>query len=521
MHLPSPRSMRVFISRYWPLILILILALTLRLYRIHYPLLDWHSWRQADTASVTREYLKHGIDLLHPRYHDLSSIPSGLDNHQEGYRMVEFPVVNALTALILKSFPEDWLVPVGRLVSIGFSLGTLVLLFALVNQVSGRKVAYWTALTFAVLPYAVYYSRVILPEPALLFFTTLSLYSFLRWLQTEDWRWWGLAGVGLGFGLLLKPFAAFLGLVYLGMWLGQRGFDYRVLPSMIILAVLAFLPLAGWRTWISQFPEGIPASELLYNSDGIRFQPAWFRWLFWERLGLLMLGGIGLIFVVSGIFSLLTNFVRSFGQLKKSLLVKVFSKQFLQTNQSLLIYGPWWISLVIYLAVFATGNVRHDYYQIILIPIVCITVALGIVKLLALAESLTNRLPGFTAWSSFIPKIVVGLIYLSMIAIGWYKTHGFFNINFWERYHVGQLADQVLPPDAKVIAPQLGDTSLLFQTNRTGWPIGFDIEDKINKGATHYVTVNLDDEALYLAEQYFIIQQTDEYLILDLTKPAN
>ena len=40
------------------LILILLLALILRWYKIDNPLADWHSWRQADTASVSQEYLK-------------------------------------------------------------------------------------------------------------------------------------------------------------------------------------------------------------------------------------------------------------------------------------------------------------------------------------------------------------------------------------------------------------------------------------------------------------------------------
>ena len=77
------------------------MAFGLRLYRLHYPLLDWHSWRQADTASVTREYVKaKRVDLLQPRYHDLSNIPSGRPN-PEGYRMVEFPIINGIIAQFL------------------------------------------------------------------------------------------------------------------------------------------------------------------------------------------------------------------------------------------------------------------------------------------------------------------------------------------------------------------------------------------------------------------------------------
>jgi len=49
------------------LIATIVLAFFLRTYRIENPLADWHSWRQADTSSVSRNFLKYGFDLLHPR----------------------------------------------------------------------------------------------------------------------------------------------------------------------------------------------------------------------------------------------------------------------------------------------------------------------------------------------------------------------------------------------------------------------------------------------------------------------
>jgi hypothetical protein len=86
----------------WLIIPIILLGFVVRVYKIDTPLADWHSWRQADTASVAVEYVKHGIDLLHPKYMDLSNIPSGMEN-PEGFRMVEFPLIPALVALIFKT----------------------------------------------------------------------------------------------------------------------------------------------------------------------------------------------------------------------------------------------------------------------------------------------------------------------------------------------------------------------------------------------------------------------------------
>src|SRR3989344_9203010 len=79
------------------------MGLLVRLYKIGNPVADWHSFRQADTASVTRVYAEEGINLLIPRYHDISTTQSGLFN-PEGYRFVEFPIFNAIHALLLTNF---------------------------------------------------------------------------------------------------------------------------------------------------------------------------------------------------------------------------------------------------------------------------------------------------------------------------------------------------------------------------------------------------------------------------------
>src|SRR5438477_4293779 len=93
-------------------IIIFLVAFSLRLYHVTYPIADWHSWRQVDTAAVARNFLRFGIDPLHPRYDDLSNIQSGKDNPM-GYRMVEFPLYQVIGASLFKAFGifsiEVWL----------------------------------------------------------------------------------------------------------------------------------------------------------------------------------------------------------------------------------------------------------------------------------------------------------------------------------------------------------------------------------------------------------------------------
>lgn len=52
----SHRVKIMFEKEYLVVPIILLIALFLRLYEIDGPIADWHSWRQADTASVSRIY---------------------------------------------------------------------------------------------------------------------------------------------------------------------------------------------------------------------------------------------------------------------------------------------------------------------------------------------------------------------------------------------------------------------------------------------------------------------------------
>ncbi|MBP9759174.1 hypothetical protein KBD45_05760, partial [Candidatus Dojkabacteria bacterium] len=61
-------------SEYFLLSLLLIVGFIVRLYKIDNPVADWHSWRQADTSAVSRNFINDGINTLYPTYDDISSI---------------------------------------------------------------------------------------------------------------------------------------------------------------------------------------------------------------------------------------------------------------------------------------------------------------------------------------------------------------------------------------------------------------------------------------------------------------
>jgi len=465
------------------LAIIVVGGIFLRTYKIHEPLGDWHSWRQADTASVAKEYVKAGhIDLLHPKFHDLSSIPSGLNN-PNGWRMVEFPLRDGLHALIALNFPQFGFLEIGRGLSIVFSALTIIIIYLIVFSLSGPVAALSSALIYAVLPYNMYYGRVILPEPMLVMFTMLTLLLYIRFVDTGKLRYWITGALSLTVAVLLKPTSLIILLPMIGYFFATTHKSFKLLLSSLLLPLLAIIPYYFWRRHIAIYPEGIPASSWLFNSNSIRFKGAWFRWLFGERIGKMILGYFGLIPLGFGLVAL--------GDKKKETLV----------------YGGLLLGSLAYLSIIATGNVQHDYYQIQIIPTLAIFAGLGVSYILSLKKSLFSK---FAVSCMLLATLVLSL------ALSWYELKGFFWVNNRAMVEAGEYIDANTPKDALVIAPYQGDTAFLYQTNRRGWPIGGEIDIKITAGADYYVTTTRDQEFNDVKAKYPVMIENDRFAVIDL-----
>lgn len=452
------------------LVAILFIGFGLRLYKLTTPLADWHSWRQADTASVALEYVKHGIDLLHPKYLDLSSIPSGKYN-PEGYRMVEFPLVSALVALIHTATKTWHNLPIHvtyRLVNSLFSMFSALLLYGIVAKLSTKRIALIATAVFTFLPYNIFYSRTVLPEVSLVLFCLLTIYLWLIYRDSGRRLWLLPFALAAALSFLIKPTAIFFFLPLLTV--------ASITPLHLLVAAATALPFLAWRWWIGQYPEGIPAFTWLLNGNGIRFKGAFFRWLFGERIGNLILGYWGLVPL-------------GFGLVAKT-----------KTN----FFIAWALSMLLYLTIFATGNVQHDYYQIVLVPIISILVALG-----------TNYL---LSRKSLVAYSLLTFSLILMMLLSGYKVKEYYNINNPDMIEAGQAVDRLTPPDALIIAPYQGDTAFLYQTNRRGWPIGANLEMMLLYGADYYVSTALDEQTQSLMKIYPIVTQTEKYILLKLTR---
>lgn len=478
------------------LFLILIAAFVVRLYKFNAPVADWHSWRQADTSAVSRNFVKEGFDLLRPKFDDFSKGVSLIDNPQ-GYRFVEFPIYNVLQAGLYKVFGKWTLEEWGRIVTIFSSLVSIIFLYLLVEKYASSRTGLLAAFFFAFIPYNVYYGRTILPDQSMVAALLGGTYFFSNWIdesiryKVSSIKYWIPFILSLIFtasALLLKPFALFFTLPMIYLAWRRFGFSlFKQWPLWIFL-ILSTLPLAAWHQWMSQkeFIQGVPRNNWLFNGNGIRFKGAFFHWLFADRIARLILGYWGLPFVVLGIFR------------------KVNKKE------------NWFffyfiVSSLIYMTVLATGNIQHDYYQILIIPTLAIFFAKGIDLIFEKREILNY-------WISLL-TIFVGIAF--MFSFGWFDVRDYYNIQHPNLVIAGKAVDELTPKDAKIIAPYGGDTTFLYYTNRKGWPV-FDRTLRAFKegGASYIAFADPTPEELHFETLFKAVKITPQYAIFDLSQPT-
>lgn len=470
---------------------ILIFAFAVRSYKITNPIADWHSWRQADTASVTRTFVTDGINLLFPRYHDVSSAQTGTSNPR-GLRFVEFPLFSAVHAILFKANPSISFEVWGRLVSIFSSLVATYILFLLGKKFIGRWGGVLTAFFYAFIPFNIYFTRVILPEPMAVALALISVWLFVSFIDGEkSWQLF-VSAAFFALAMLVKPFTFFYGvpIAYLAIKkYGLKGFFKNV--KLLLALDLALIPFFLWRIWINKYPVGIPHFYWAFNGDKIRFKPSFWRWIFGERLGHLILGGWGLI-------------PFSFGLLKPR------RRYFTQHQIGAGFTHLFLLGMFLYVVILATANVRHDYYQTIVIPAVALILAQGAFFMWETKEFKKLLTRGLLAFS-------LGVMFLT----GALQVREFYKINHPEIVEAGASADRVLPKDALVIAPYNGDTAFLYQTNRWGWPVvDRPLDELIEKGAGYYVSVNFaDPQTQEVMERFRVIEKTGSYVIVDLQSP--
>ena len=327
-----------------------------------------------------------------------------------------------------------------------------------------------------------------MPETTALGFTFISIFFLYLWKDNkniEKWLFFLLSLISFSIAILIKPFAIFYGIALLCLFLIRYNFTILKRIDFYIYFIISIIPFILWRVHMSQFPEGIPASEWLITtintSEGLKnifFRPAFFRWIFFERINNLILGGFLSTFFIIGL---------------------------IKKRASIFLYSIG-LSGFLFLFIFQGGNVQHEYYQTLILPVIAIFTALGTAFILKNTKLFIHPIFTYT---------VIICVFAFSFFISYYKVRDFYNYPS-ELTQMAKIVSSLTNKEDKIVTDRIGDTTFLYLIDRKGAPAVYKSLDELKKdGYSYFMTMNrqvIDENK----KSYEIVFENDKFALFKL-----
>ncbi len=427
-------------------IVIWILAVAARLILINQPYVDHWSWRQSDAAAIARKFLENGFHFGYPQIDWAGGAP--------GYVGTEFPILPFIAAVCYKfAGVHEW---IGRIQAVILFAVSLPFLFLLVREIFGSRAAVWATFFYSFAPLNLFAGRSFMPDVPSLNFAIIGLYFFLRWVQHGQSSSLFLAALAISLSFLIKITSIVIAapLVYLAVaavsdrrrnkaWQfskspGQSadgsslisGAQRAPLQWLVVFAAIALLPSAIWYWHAHQIAQKFYPHHF-FGAGGIRIESFLSYWQIARQ-------------TLTSSFTPLLSLLALIGLLAAPR--SKYSRFF-----------HWWLAaMVLFVIVLGYGN-RHLWYQLPLVPIAAAFAGVGC---------------GFAG--SKISSRVIALI-LSILLVSSFTTLAFWSVRPFYQSSAAQLRDaglelkKMTPPDALIVAADMGDPTIFYYAERQGW----------------------------------------------------
>ncbi len=406
------------------LIALMLFGLLCRLFNLATPLLDYHSWRQTDTAAIARNFYYNGFNIFYPQIDWGGAGP--------GYVEAEFQLVPFIIAIFYKIFGVHEYV--ARLVIIAFSVGSIYLLYKMVRIYYSRRVAIFSAIFFIISPMELYFGRTVMPDSAMIFFSIGSLYFFNKWTNDEKNGSLILAIICTTLAFLVKISTLYLGLPLL--WLAYTKYGKRFLfePKLYIFTILILIPPVMWYYFAHSVLAQYNTFDFWNLGSGSKFASLetltdpWIYTTLATRLVIYIFTPVGLLLFIYALS--------------------------LKTKLKDYVFHFWVLAVIIFFLLVPLGNIGNDYYQRALIPAVAVFVGR------ALSEVYEKK--------KILPFILVAFISISSV---------YYMAPAYDQGYVildaGTMVDKVTSQNDLIITTSwIGSSpNILYYSNRKGWVV--------------------------------------------------
>ena len=218
---------------------------------------DTPDWREADIASVARNFQRESMNPLRPRI--------DWRGDTDGVVEMEPPLLPYAMALLAPAFGED--ARVGRLLALAASLAAFAVFLALARDRLSPLGALAAGLAYALNPLQVQVATELRPEPFMLLGSVAAVRWGERWLRLGSARDRRRALAATAFAIFAKLPALYLGLLFAALALRSRGARALRDPLLWRFAGLALLPAALWYGYARTLWHANGLSLGLSNQD--------------------------------------------------------------------------------------------------------------------------------------------------------------------------------------------------------------------------------------------------------------
>ena len=396
------------------------------------PLFDFHSWRQADTATISRNFTRESFNPLYPQIDARGALTNGFV--ETGFEIHAFAV--AALSKVVGFSPQ-----LGRLVNAALFPIAALLLFRFVRTRYGDDVAVVAVCVYALgLPLSLYMDRAFMNE------SILSLLSLVCLRSAQQY----CAGAGRGHLAALVLASAAIAIVkptYLVVFAPVVGLFWERFGTAALARWELWLPAvasaACGALWFSHAHALAQATGLsfglgdkLMNADILLSSEYWVKIV--RRLFADILGPVGFVAAIAGV---------------------VFALQRRRVAEFL-----GFLAFDVYLLVVVGGNFHHNYYQLPIVPVATVLIALAIVEA-------ASRVAQRRGWRrEQMVMLVAGIVWLAVMgafarsvsAHNWYELDA-------GRVTLCQDVRPLLSETDRVVFVNERSPDVLFCLDRKGW----------------------------------------------------
>jgi hypothetical protein len=427
------------------------------------PIFDHHSWRQADTAAIARNFVRERFNPLYPQVDWRGSQPTG-------YVETGLELQALLVAILWRAAGIH--VETGRALAAAMYVGTALLLYRFArrryDEPTALAAVYAHAFAF---PLGLFGDRAYLNEPLLILLSATALVAAQSWLERRHVVWLaGLVAATAIIGMVKLPYLV----VYAPIAaLFVERFGWRGLVRIeLALAVAVGVACAG--LWYAHANSLYSVTGLSFGLSDKTFDPSLvfssrFPLRIARRLVRDVIGPVGLVLLVWGVMAAVRR-----QRWAEPAGVAAFA---------------------VYLVAVARGNYHHDYYQLAILPIGAVLVGLGVA---AAVEAAARR-----GWPTARRQwLAAGLLWILAVttAIRSLSAHSWYEIEPGRLDLCRAIAAQVDPED-RLLFVNYPSPDVMFCVDRPGWILDWptrapQVEEAARAGASIVLVPPADAERL-------------------------